>query len=116
MWRLKYKWIYDYLEEHSGKTFESPKDLIHLHDTLKIQKQSGKALVPTEIKPIQIYQFIFKLFAGFRIGRTVFIMKSKCYQTSKIDALLELVKCLDWNLVIWFVKYLNAFGIELVDH
>lgn len=41
-WRLKYKWLYNYIEDKSGKSLQQPEDIIHLHDTLKIEQMSNK--------------------------------------------------------------------------
>lgn len=35
-WRLKYKWLYDYLETHSGKSLQKAVDVFEFHDALKI--------------------------------------------------------------------------------
>lgn len=58
-WRLKYKWLYSYIEDKSGKSLQKPRDIIHLHDTLKIELLSNKTYVYCILyipRPIIIYK------------------------------------------------------------
>lgn len=61
MWRLKYKWLYDYLEEHSGLSLKKPLDMVDFHDTLKVEKLDGKAWVE------HLYRFHFLLFKTWKL-------------------------------------------------
>lgn len=44
-WRIKYKWLYQYIEEKSGLSTDNPSNVINFHDALRIHQMKNKTYV-----------------------------------------------------------------------
>lgn len=44
-WRLKYKWLYEYVEKKTGISTDQPLNVIYIHDALRIQQMKNKTYI-----------------------------------------------------------------------
>lgn len=61
-WRMKYKWLYEYIAEKSGLSTDEPLNVIYFHDALKIQQMKNK----TYVRVISILFFLSNNLESFK--------------------------------------------------